>query len=417
MPERKFLLFKTCVWLCRIVIGLTFIVSGWAKSIDPWGFIYKIEDYLAVWSIDAAREITLTGAVSLSIAEFITGMLVLTGSWRRLSVMVAAGFMAVMLPLTAYIAIADPVPDCGCFGDFIVLSNTATFLKNVVLSALIVYLLKYNDRVKGLYRHSLQWQTVAVSLTFIATVCFIGYKYQPIVDFRPFKTGTVFPPAADESDLDVNFVYAKDGVEREFGIDNLPDSTWTFVRRVGIDDLNDENAFVVFDGYDDVTDELTSDGPLLLLIVNEPGAGYLYRSRRAMQFADFIGQESGRMIAILAADAEGVEKWRNLAAIDADVFTAEDTTLKMLARGDTALVYIVDGRIVWKRNIASFSPGLFDDATGDVNLDEMTVVDDGGVNLRLSLLWIIAMLLIYLFSFSKKTKAASAPRAKEVGQQ
>lgn len=404
MPERKFLLFKTCVWLARIVVGLTFVVSGWSKAVDPWGFIYKIEDYLTVWSIDVAREITLTGAISLSVAEFITGVLIVTGCWRRLSVMVAAGFMAVMLPLTAYIAIADPVPDCGCFGDFIIISNTATFLKNIVLSALVIYLLKYNTRVKGLYRHSLQWQTVAVSLVFVSTVSFIGYRYQPVVDFRPFKTGSAFPPESDEDATDVIFVYAKDGEEREYDIDNLPDSTWTFVSRIDRTGATEDNSFAVFDGYDDVTGLLVSDKPLLLLVVNDPGAGYLYRSRLVMQFADLIEREGGEMIAILAADADGVEKWRNLAAIDTDIFTADDTSLKMLARGDTALVYIVDGHIVWKRNIASFSPDLFDSADENVSLNEMSAVDDGGVNLRLSLLWIIAMVLIYLFNFSRKTK-------------
>lgn len=404
MPERKFLLFKTCVWLARIVVGLTFVVSGWAKAVDPWGFIYKIEDYLTVWSIDVAREITLTGAISLSVAEFITGVLIVTGCWRRLSVMVAAGFMTVMLPLTAYIAIADPVPDCGCFGDFIIISNTATFLKNIVLSALVIYLLKYNASVKGLYRHSLQWQTVAVSLVFVVMVSFIGYRYQPVVDFRPFKTGSVFPPASAEDDPDVIFVYSKDGEEREYNIDNLPDSTWTFVSRIDRTGATDDNSFAVFDGYDDVTGLLVSDKPLLLLVVNDPGAGYLYRSRLAMQFAALIEREGGEMVAILAADADGVEKWRNLAAIDTDIFTADDTSLKMLARGDTALVYIVDGHIVWKRNIASFSPDLFDSADENVSLNEMSATDDGGVNLRLSLLWIIAMALIYLFNFSRKTK-------------
>lgn len=403
MPERKFLLFKTCVWLARIVVGLTFVVSGWAKAVDPWGVIYKIEDYLTVWSIDVAREITLTGAISLSVAEFITGVLIVTGCWRRLSVMVAAGFMTVMLPLTAYIAIADPVPDCGCFGDFIIISNTATFLKNIVLSALVIYLLKYNTRVKGLYRHSLQWQTVAVSMVFVVTVSFIGYRYQPVVDFRPFKTGSVFPPASAEDDSDVTFVYSKDGEEREYNIDNLPDSTWTFVSRIDRS-ATEDNSFAVFDGYDDVTGLLVSDKPLLLLVVNDPGAGYLYRSRLVMQFAALIEREGGEMVAILAADADGVEKWRNLAAIDTDIFTADDTSLKMLARGDTALVYIVDGHIVWKRNIASFSPDLFDSADENVSLNEMSAVDDGGVNLRLSLLWIIAMVLIYLFNFSRKTK-------------
>ncbi len=404
MSERKFLLFKTCVWLARIVVGLTFVVSGWAKAVDPWGFIYKIEEYLAVWSIDVAREITLTGAISLSITEFITGVLIATGCWRRLSVMTAAGFMAVMLPLTAYIAIANPVPDCGCFGDFIIVSNTVTFLKNIVLSVLIIYLIKYNTHIKGLDRHSLQWQTVAVSLAFVAAVSFIGYRYQPIVDFRPFKTGTIFPPESDDDNPDIVFIYSKNGEEREYSIDSLPDSTWTFVRRIDKTDMANDNTFAVFDGYDDATEMLASDDPLLLLIVNDPGAGYLYRSRLVMQFADFIKHEGGEMIAILATDADGVEKWRNLAAIDVDIFTADDTSLKMLARGDTALVYIVDRRIVWKRNITSFSPDLFDNSDGGILLDDMTIVDDGGVNLRLSLLWITAMFLIYLFNFSRKAK-------------
>lgn len=400
MPKYSTILLKYgSVWLARIIVGATFIISGWSKLVDPWGFIYKLEEYLNVWSVEASREVTLTCAISLSIAEFITGMLVATGSWRRLSVMAATGFMAIMLPLTAYIAIADPVSDCGCFGEFIILSNTVTFLKNILLTALCVYLLKYNIRLKGLYGHSLQWQTVAVSLIFASSVAFIGYRYQPIVDFRPFKTGTIFPPASEDTG-EMIFVYSKNGLEQDFTIDNLPDSTWTFVKRIDAEGQDDDNSFSIFDGYDDATDVLDSDNPLLILVVNDPGAGYLYRSRLAMQFANYINARGGQMVAVLAADAAGVEKWRNLAAIDIDIYTADDTSLKMLARGDTALVYIVDGKIAWKRNIASFDPGLFEGVDNDRILECITVIDDGRINFRLSIIWIVAMFVIYLFGFT-----------------
>ncbi|MDE6239727.1 MAG: DoxX family protein, partial [Muribaculaceae bacterium] len=94
------------VWLFRFLVGATFIVSGWAKAIDPWGTIYKVEEYFTVWGLYVPREITLALAVILAICEFSVGVLVFLGSMRRASVWLAAAFMVVMLPLTAYIAIA-----------------------------------------------------------------------------------------------------------------------------------------------------------------------------------------------------------------------------------------------------------------------------------------------------------------------
>ena len=97
------------VWLSRIIVGLTFIISGWAKSVDPWGFIYKIEEYFNVWGLTFPREIVLFIAVAVSITEFIVGILLFFGIMRRVSAWLAAAFMVILLPLTAYIAVADPV--------------------------------------------------------------------------------------------------------------------------------------------------------------------------------------------------------------------------------------------------------------------------------------------------------------------
>ena len=158
------------------------------------------------WSLPA--ELIVAACVSVASIEFCTGVLIAIGAMKRFSVWTAAAFMVLMLPLTLYIAVADPVADCGCFGDFIIVSNWFTFAKNIVLTALIVYLAAYNRSVAGLVPAPVQWLAISVSLLFPFFLAFVGYNTQPVVDFRPFKLGTqMFHPA--DYGADTYFTYEK----------------------------------------------------------------------------------------------------------------------------------------------------------------------------------------------------------------
>ncbi|WP_304639046.1 DoxX family protein, partial [uncultured Muribaculum sp.] len=169
------------VWIFRLIVGGTFIISGLAKMIDVWGSIYKIEQYLNVWGVPQPRSIVFFVALMLSGVEFILGCMLATGSYKRVSVWAMTALMAFMLPLTLYIAIDDPVPDCGCFGDFLVISNTATFLKNVLLVAMLVYLLFNNNKVSGLFSTYTQWLEGFLCVIYVAVIGFFGYSVQPLV--------------------------------------------------------------------------------------------------------------------------------------------------------------------------------------------------------------------------------------------
>ena len=48
------------VWICRIIVGSTFVVSGISKTIDLWGFVYKIDQYLAVWQMPMPHGVVFT---------------------------------------------------------------------------------------------------------------------------------------------------------------------------------------------------------------------------------------------------------------------------------------------------------------------------------------------------------------------
>lgn len=404
--KQKTVLLPTMVWLCRIIVGATFIVSGWAKSVDPWGFIYKIEEYFTVWGMEVPREITLFLALAVSIVEFVVGILIFLGAMRRASVWLAAAFMVVLLPLTAYIAVADPVADCGCFGDFLLISNTATLVKNIILTGLIIVLLVQNDRVKGLYSISTQWLVVAGSLLFVSALAFMGYRYQPLVDFRPYPVGSslvVTDDYAGEDKVEDTYIYEKDGVESTFTIDDLPDSTWTFVRSEIKDDVHSD--LTVYDGDDDVSLQVfNEEGKQLILVVTNPGLRFLKWARLANELYGYVETSGVDMLALVAADGDEFEAWQQLALPDYPAYSVEDTSLKSLVRGDAALIYMVDGKIVWKRNMASISPDAIQvsahDDTDLLGSDLYHNLDR--INASLTAIFGLWLVLVFLFSLPER---------------
>ena len=129
-------------WVSRLLLGLTFVFSGFVKAVDPLGTTYKIQDYFTAFGsfFEQFNQVALFLAVALFTLEFVIGFNLLFNFKNKISSILALLFMLIMTPLTLYIALEDPVKDCGCFGDAIVLSNWATFGKNIVLFVLVIVL-------------------------------------------------------------------------------------------------------------------------------------------------------------------------------------------------------------------------------------------------------------------------------------
>ena len=117
--------------LFRIVLGLTFILSGFVKAIDPLGTQYKIEDYLGVLSLGGMLPdfVTLGTSVAISAIEFTLGVLLLFAISRRVISKVTLVFMTIMTLITAWLYIANPISDCGCFGDMICSSESSWYFR------------------------------------------------------------------------------------------------------------------------------------------------------------------------------------------------------------------------------------------------------------------------------------------------
>lgn len=361
------------VWILRILIGATFIISGVAKMIDPYGFIYKISDYLAVWHITMPEGIVILGAVSISIVEFMVGFMLATGSYRRSSPLIGTLIMAFMLPLSLYLVIANPVEHCGCFGDFLVISHLSTFFKNIALMAGLLWLVSNNRIITGPFHWYVQWIQAAVAFIYICVIGLIGYHEQPLIDFRPYKIGTRLVEQQSDADSDnIKFVYAKDGREETFSIDNLPDDTWTFVTRIESEaDENASNTFSITDvNGNEVTDEaIRNNGEELVVLIPELSHPDISLSYVVNELNSYIKKRGGSLIVIGNGNAEDREEWMDLSMADYPVYFGEDTTIKTIARGKISVVYLQDGIIKWKRTLSS------------VNLDRLSKDTDSRYSL------------------------------------
>lgn len=434
MKESTGMLVKQSVtWLLRLLTGATFVFSGFVKAIDPWGTLYKFQDYMGALGFPNYDNLLLLGVFILCAYEFCVGVFLLTGCFRRSTPIAGMLMMAVMLPLTLWIYISDPVPDCGCFGDAIILSNGATFWKNVVLVVFLGWLIKYNTLCRCLIRPLVQWIAMVGSTAYIVVLGLIGYIYQPLIDFRPFPNGTVISDnltlpensdaeigegssEGDEEDSDINdetddivFIYSRNGVEKSFGIDDeLPDEAegWKFVRRESKNgnaseenhtsaksEVDKDSSIQIWseDGNEEITqDVLLSRGGQLLLLMPDIKNVSMAMTWRINSLNIWAKDNDIDMIGVVAGTPKDIESWKDISLASYPLYTAEDTSIKMLARGNPAVVYLFDGKIIWKSSLRALDTEDFQ-ASGALKNPADYARDDKDILKKVTLVYLIVM--------------------------
>lgn len=358
--------------LCRSLLGITFIFSGFVKAVDPLGTVYKIEDYLMAfggWFTDL-MPLAGTAAVALIALEWTLGVCMLFNVRTSITAWLSLAFYLVMTPLTLWIALTNPVSDCGCFGDAIVLTNWQTFWKNVVLLILVIVLLGCKKFIPQL----LSWwgELVVLLLALGASAAIMAYSYThlPPMDFRPYKVGNHIPTlmevpeGAPVDEYAITLIYEKDGIEQEFTLENYPkgDSTWTFV---------DQQSVLIKKGYEppihdfeiltmnfeDITyDILESEEPITLITMYD-----LNKTNRT-QAAKLTGiyqacMERGEQCYFLTGSGEeqiyafGEEIGMDMETIESTFCTIDPVTLKTIVRANPGMFVVQNGTILEKHNL------------------------------------------------------------------
>ncbi len=221
----------------RVLLGIVFVFSGFVKLVDPMGVQFKFVDYFLAMGLEFLEPAALTFGIILSVAELMLGISLLFNLKPRLGAWGVMLFMAVFLPLTLWIAIANPVHDCGCFGDAIILSNWATFWKNVVLMVMTVLVFLYRNKFKPYLPNGFQTFLLFIFAAGTVWISVYSLKHLPVIDFRPYAIGKNIQagmeiPESEKSNVPVYetvIVYEnkETGELKEFDVDNIPDeSQW-----------------------------------------------------------------------------------------------------------------------------------------------------------------------------------------------
>ena len=400
--------------LMRITVGGVFIFSGFTKGVDPWGTYYKITDYLNAMGLEGWAGTALFLAVALAALEFMLGVALAVGAYRRSAPWLALLAMLVMTPLTLWLAVTGAVPDCGCFGDALHMSNWATFGKNILLLLGIIYLLFFNTTVRGVYGPAVQWMVMALSFAFVMAVAYFGYFTQPLIDYRPYPIGTRLVNTtsisdSDEGEDDFIFIYSRDGKEQEFTIDSLPDEEdgWEYVTRyharrprgkVIMQTGNSEDGIAILDNEgNDVTIDVLADSrnTLLLLFPDLPSVGVV--NSFALNELNDAGQVTDvDVIGLTPATAEQIEQWQDISMASYPIYNMDDSELKMIARGNPAVVYLEDGVISWKRTLGSLDSVTMPDHLVELADD----YDSDGIMTTLLLAYLAGLLAVLVLNRS-----------------
>ena len=355
--------------IARTLLALTFLFSGFVKAVDPLGTVYKIQDYLHEgfggvfqWAIPAAG----VAAVCLIALEWLLGIAMLLNVRTQWTSWITLLFYCIMTPLTLYIAIANPVSDCGCFGDALVITNWQTFWKNIILLLLSICLVICRKAIPELFSW---WMEIIIALAALGSVAGImGYSYThlPQIDFRPYKVGNHIPTLMeipDDAEVDqyeITLIYAKDGKEQTFTLENYPkgDPEWAFV---------DQKSVLIKKGYvppihdfeietlegDYITqDILESEEPIALVVMYDLTKTDTTQLEKLMHMI----HEYPRVYFLTASGEEEIFAfaeelgWDEETTYSTFCFT-DPITLKTIVRANPGVIVVQNGTIIDKYNL------------------------------------------------------------------
>ena len=357
----------TAVNVCRLVLAATFIFSGYVKAIDPLGTLYKLKDYAAAMSLNGLLpDWVLVGvAIALGALEFALGVFMLFAVRRHVVSRITLAFMAAMTVLTLWIFVADPVKDCGCFGDALKLTNGETLLKNIVLIACAALVAWRPADMARFISRSNQWIVRYYTVAYIVITSVYCLYTLPIFDFRPYHVGTnikqgmEIPEGAEQPEFESTFLLRKNGETREFTLDNYPDSTWEYVdtrtvqTKKGYEPPIHDFALTSCDTGEDITEQvLTKKGYTFLLVSPRLAVADDSNFGDIDQIYEYA-EENGADFYCVTASANGeIERWRDLTGAEYHFCNADETTLKTMIRSNPGLMLLKDGTIIgkWSHN-------------------------------------------------------------------
>lgn len=242
---------KTAIRIVQVIVGLLFIVSGLVKANDPIGLSYKMQEFFELWSesftqgsfvsniLAAMHGTSLVLSIAMITLEILAGVALLLGWQKRAVLRLLLVLIVFFTFLTGYAFLSGKFTNCGCFGDCLPITPLTSFVKDLLLLALIVFLIAGQRYIQPVLSTKAHVIALITTLLFSLGLQWYALNYLPIADCLPFKSGNYLPaqmkppPGAVPDSFAIRFLYEKGGKQYEFAPENLPADfdTYKFIDR------------------------------------------------------------------------------------------------------------------------------------------------------------------------------------------
>ena len=351
--------------LCRIIVGIVFIYSGFVKGIDPLGSDYKFTDYFNAFGMGWMNATTLFFSFALSLAEFLIGIALLFNLWISRMAWGSLLFMAFFTPLTLVLALTNPVSDCGCFGDAMILTNWQTFWKNIILLLLAIMIFVYRKEYKSSLPLMGQFSFLALAGAGMLCLSIYCYRHLPVLDFRPYAVGKNItegmrlPEGAEPDQYEVTLKYKnkQTGEVRSFTEENYPwqdtlnweyeSSSERLVKKGYITPIHD--LVIEHPTLGNITEEILEDDNHTILAVaynlNQSDTQYQPAINRLAEYA----REKGiRFYGLTSSSERDIEAYKKRNHVPYEFCTADEIQLKTMIRSNPGVIILREGTILDK---------------------------------------------------------------------
>jgi len=351
---------KFVIQLFRIAVGLLFIFSGLIKANDPLGFSYKMDEYFEVFGMDWMKMFSLSFSIFMCALETLLGFLLLLGSRIKLTLWLLFLMLVFFASLNFYSGYYDKVRECGCFGDFIVMTPWQEFRNNIIMLVMTIFMI-----IKSSYIRQLLGRKLDSAVVFILIVASLGfpiytYNYLPIKDFRPYAigknilTGMKLPPNAKCDSIVMTFIYEKNGKQFELTQDQLKtiDSTCKFVDRkdkmIREGDkpaIHDFSLVSAKDGNDYTEVILDYNDYYFFLVAYDLDKTNKSAFGKINDFVKLCRQENVPIIC-MTSSSDKIDSFKKETGSDLDFYLTDGTTLKTMIRSNPGLMLLKKGTVV-----------------------------------------------------------------------
>ena len=351
--------------VCRVLVGALFIFSSFTKGVDPLGTKYKMLDYLSVYGMTWLNNFAMVLAMLMILAEFIVGFCLITKVLPRLAVLGATLLMLFFTITTLFDALYDLVPDCGCFGTAIKMSNWQTFYKNLVIDAVLIPLIMNNKLLENKLEKGTQWTIgIAFALAFLGFE-FYNYRHLPVIDFMNWKVGKQITTSTnEETKIYLTYKNKATGETQEYLSPNYPwnDSVWMSEWEFVDQRVEGGTNFLGFSALDedgnDVTELILNTENLLMFTSHDLSKVTEKEWARVREITDEAGRQGYYVVWTVANEPEYVERLREKYDFLYEVYYADELEIKPIVRSNPGLIWLDNGLVKNKWSSVDFKKVL-----------------------------------------------------------